>query len=152
EFQHGIPLGPHNVLWGAGYRRASDDIVPSGTTAFQLFFVPPSRTLTWENIFVQDAWKLRTDLELTLGIKAENNDYTGWEWLPSVRIAWKPAENRLVWGALSRAVRAPARLDRDIRINLLAGGASIPVILGGPYFVSEVAKVAEIGYRAQPNR
>ena len=48
----------------------------------------------------------------------------------------------MLWGALSRAVRAPARLDRDI----YAAAATPPFILaGGPDFVSEVANVSELG-------
>jgi iron complex outermembrane receptor protein len=51
-------------------------------------------------------------------------------------------------------VRAPARLDKDFRWNLVgllpAPFNDIPLIGGGPDFVSEVADVYEIGYRAQP--
>ena len=50
-----------------------------------------------------------------------------------------------MWGALSRAVRAPARLDREFFIP-----AAPPFALaGGPNFHSEISNVAEIGYRAQ---
>jgi len=44
---------------------------------------------------------------------------------------------------VSRAVRAPARLDRDI---ISPDG----IVVGGPDFVSEVANVFEIGYRGRP--
>ena len=158
EFQHGIPLGAHKVMWGGGYRHARDD-VPSTLPASPLIalvnrFVPPARTLTWENIFVQDEIRLNEKLDFTVGLKLENNDYTGWEKLPSARLAWKPESNQLLWGAVSRAVRAPARLDRDF--NLVAVGTLVPanfppIIAGGPYFESEVATVFEIGYRAQPS-
>jgi iron complex outermembrane receptor protein len=156
EFQHGIPLGrSHKVLWGAGYRHSRDsvpDTVPTGPVTTILSFVPTGRTLTWQNLFVQDEIKLSERLELTAGVKAENNDYTGWEYLPSVRLAWKPADNRLVWGAISRAVRAPARLDRDFHLDVRvpAINLSVPIIQGGPYFVSEIANVYEIGFREQP--
>ncbi len=52
----------------------------------------------------------------------------------------------MLWSALSRAVRAPARLDRDIRLP----PAPPYLIAGGSGFVAEVAKVLEIGYRGQP--
>jgi len=29
EFQHGIPLGNHKILWGAGYRHARDEVPPT---------------------------------------------------------------------------------------------------------------------------
>jgi iron complex outermembrane receptor protein len=168
EFQHGIPVGAHKIMWGAGYRNSSDTVpdtlVTNPLIALVNRFIPPSRTLTSQNLFVQGEFNLTDRLELTAGIKAESNDYTGTEYLPSVRAAWKLADNHLLWSAASRAVRAPARLDRDF--YLVAVGALAPVllptlpvvppdgrgfILGGPYFESEIAKVYEIGYRAQPN-
>ena len=148
EFQHGIPLGDHKLLWGGGYRRAHDNVPETVPTPLVLRFVPSSRTLTWENVFVQDEIRLTDKLDFTLGIKFESNDYTGWETLPSARLAWKPTKDQLVWGAISRAVRAPARLDRDF--FLVFPPLNFSVIMGGPYFVSEVAKVFEVGYRAQP--
>ena len=67
------------------------------------------------------------------------------EYLPSARLAWKPTADRLVWGSLSRAVRAPARFDRDVRFPATPPFA----VVGGPNFESEVADVVELGYRVQ---
>ena len=39
----------------------------------------PMSTLTWQNVFVQDELRLSDTLELTVGIKLDSNDYTGWE-------------------------------------------------------------------------
>jgi len=141
EFQQGITLGAHKVLWGTGYRQARNDMRNS------LFFgfVPSFRKLNWKNLFAQDEIKLTQSVDLTVGLKLESNDYTGWEYLPSARLAWKPSGNQLVWGSVSRAVRAPARLDRELRFP--PNGLFIN---GGPNFVSEVANVIELGYRAQP--
>lgn len=141
EFQHGIPFELHKILWGAGYRHARDNSQDS------LFFgfVPPSRNLDWVSLFIQDEVQVSKNVGLTLGIRPEKNDYTGWEYLPSARLAWTLSENQLVWGAASRAVRAPARLDRDLFFP--PNGL---FIRGGPDFESEVADVFELGYRAQP--
>src|SRR5438552_11121534 len=108
EFQHALRVGSqHSVIWGGGYRRADDHV--SNTAA--IAFLPADRNLRWGNLFVQDEIALHGDqLRLTLGTKAQSNPYTGTEFLPSARIAWKPDASRLVWSALSRAVRAPARL------------------------------------------
>jgi outer membrane receptor protein involved in Fe transport len=57
--------------------------------------------------------------------------------------------DRLVWGAVSRAVRAPARLDRDF--SLVFTPFNLAIIRGGPYFEAEIAKVFELGYRTQPS-
>lgn len=153
EFQNGIPLGRHKVLWGGGYREMRDHIRPTLPPAV-IFFEPQSERLSWGNIFVQDEVSLAQTLRLTLGLKLESNDYTGWEHLPSARLAWNPDEAHLVWGAVSRAIRAPARLDRDLHMHFVGvlppPFDNLAVIDGGPDFVSEVADVYEVGYRAQP--
>jgi iron complex outermembrane recepter protein len=144
ELQHGMTLGDHRVLWGGGYRRARDDV--GAGLAFSRF-IPENSQLDWLNLFVQDEYRLTPTVELTAGVKFERNDYTGWESLPSVRLAWKPDERKLVWGAVSRAVRAPSRFDRDVFFP----PAGPPFALaGGPNFQSEIANVFELGYRAQP--
>jgi iron complex outermembrane receptor protein len=143
QFQHSLPHGAHRFLWGAGYRRAHDDIAPG----FFFGFVPRSRGLDWANVFAQEELVLTPALTLTFGAKLESNDYSGVETLPSARLAWKLSQRALAWAALSRAVRAPARLDHDIRLP----ATQPPVfIAGGDQFDSEIADVLELGYRAQP--
>jgi iron complex outermembrane receptor protein len=144
EFQHGLAArGAHRLLVGGGYRRAHDDIRPGVFFGF----VPESRTLSWTNFFAQDEITLSERASLSLGMRLEHNSFTGTEVLPSARWSWQLSEDRLLWAAVSRAVRAPARLDRDIVLP-----PQPPfIIAGGPDFVSEVAKVYELGYRAQPS-
>jgi iron complex outermembrane receptor protein len=144
EVQHSVPFGAHKLLWGGGYRSAQDDVA----NGFLFGFVPPSRELEWANLFVQTELALAEKLNLTLGLKLEDNDYTGTESLPTVRLAWNVSPTQLLWTGLSRAVRAPSRLDRDVILPPPLGF----VIRGGPYFVSEVADVVEVGYRAQAGK
>lgn len=145
DLQHNLrTLGRHVIVWGASYRHASDHV--DNTAA--LAFLPADQGLSWTSVFAQDVIALREDLHLTAGTRLERNDYTGTESMPSLRLAWKPTENRLLWGALSRAVRTPSRIDRD----LFVPGQAPFLIAGGPDFRSEVSNVVEIGYRAQPNR
>ena len=143
QFQHDVPLAGQRLLWGGGYRQAREDLQPG----FVFGFRPPRQTLAWSNLFVQDGIRLGPALELTLGAKIERNDYTGNEFLPSVRLAWKPHDDELLWTAVSRAVRAPAPLDRDITLPPRPPF----IIAGGPGFDSELAYVAELGWRAQPS-
>jgi iron complex outermembrane receptor protein len=148
DVQYGMPLGDrHKLLFGGGYRSAHD----TTDRSLLIAFIPAERDLRWANVFVQDTIKLAERLQLTAGAKMESNVYTGWEFLPSARLAWKPEDKQLVWGALSRAVRAPARLDREFFFpgNPLPGAVPF-LIRGGPNFESEFVTVAEIGYRAQP--
>lgn len=134
--------GEHRWVLGAGYRSAEDHSEPGVLFAF----FPTSRDLDWYNAFAQYQYRITPSLETTLGARFEHNTYTGWETLPSLRLAWTAARDHLVWGALSRAVRSPARLDREIFFP-----TQPPFfIAGGPAFDSEVANIAELGYRGQP--
>jgi iron complex outermembrane receptor protein len=143
ELQHAWQVSSaHLVTWGGGYRHARDQVGNSAALAF----LPAERNLDWSNLFAQDEIALAPDLHLTAGARLERNPYTGYEFLPSARLAWKPNRHSLLWTSAARAVRAPARLDRELFLS------SGPVLLdGGPGFRSEVSKVFELGYRAQPS-
>lgn len=131
----------HQLVVGAGYRSA-DDRTGHGST---LAFLPDSRRLAWARVFAQDQIALGEHTELGLSASAEHNPYTGTELLPSVRLAHRVGAGTW-WGSLSRAVRAPSRIDRD-----LVTPAQPPYLFaGGPQFRSEVSNVAELGYRGQP--
>jgi len=143
EAQHGFKVGLHNVVWGGGYRESRDNIENYPSQAF----MPPDTTLRWASLFAQDTLGITDDVDLTLGAKVERNSYTGNEFLPTARVGWRMGQERFMWGAVSRAVRAPSRIDRDLFIP-----ATPPYALaGGSDFDSEVATVYELGFRARPS-
>jgi iron complex outermembrane receptor protein len=150
QLQHAVRLGgAHNVVWGGGYRWAHDDVQNEAAFAF----LPGKTNLHWANLFAQDEVALRDDLRLTAGLKLEQNNYTGLELLPTLRLAWKTQANSLAWSSLSRSVRAPSRIDRDFYSPTsprVVNGVPQYTVAGGPNFDSEVANVFELGYRAQP--
>ena len=150
EVQHGLHLGQsHSLIWGAGYRYVWDRVVNGPAYGF----LPGDLDMHWANVFAQDEIALQPNLKLTAGLKLEENSYTGLEHLPNVRLAWNPDPARLLWASLTRAVRTPSRIDRDLyapTTPIIIGGKPFFVIDGGSQFQSEVAKVAELGYRAQP--
>jgi iron complex outermembrane recepter protein len=134
--------GRHRWLAGLGYRQAKESSEPGLLFAF----IPAQQRLSWTSVFMQDEVQLAEPLALTLGLRLEHNEYTGWEWMPNVRLGYTlPGNGGLVWGALSRAVRSPSRFDREI----YAPATPPYVIAGGPDFDSEIARVAELGYRLQ---
>lgn len=134
-------VGRHQWLAGLGYRRADSRSDPGLIFAL----LPARRELEWISAFVQDEVRVTDRLALTLGLRMEHNTYTGWEALPSVRLGYTLGQDSFVWAGLSRAVRSPARFDREIFVP-----PQPPfIIAGGPDFDSEVANVAELGYRAQ---
>jgi iron complex outermembrane receptor protein len=139
DFQHRLPLGGRNdIVWGAGYRLVEDDF-KSGALAL----VPQRRSLQTFSAFAQDEITLVKDwLHLTLGTKLEHNDYTGFEVQPSARLAWMLSQKQTLWGAISRAIRAPSRIDRELVVP--------PVTFGSPDFESEKLRAYEVGYRVQP--
>jgi iron complex outermembrane receptor protein len=134
------PAQAHELLLGAGYRLEHDrleNIAPAS-----LVVLPTERWLHLWNVFAQDEVRLAPALHLTAGLKAEHNSYSGLEWLPNLRLAWQPLPDHLLWASASRAVRTPARVDRDV---------SVPGLLqSNPAFASEVAQVFEVGWRGQP--
>jgi len=143
QFQHSMRLADsHVVVWGGEYRYSFDRLDNSSFFAF----LPASLDQRWASLFAQDESTLAKDLRLTLGARVERNDYTGNEFLPNARLAWKFASDHLLWTAASRTVRAPSRFDRD---PFVPGNPPF-LLAGGPDFRSEVAKVYEVGYRGQP--
>ena len=135
EFQHDLQPAPrHRVAWGLGYRRTNDELttVPPGLVA------PARRNDASAYLFLRDGIALVPGRwELVLGTKVENTDYSGTEWQPSLRLAWTPNARETWWGAISRAVRVPARLERD-----LLGGSGF-----GDVFAPEELTAYEAGYR-----
>jgi iron complex outermembrane receptor protein len=147
DLQHSVPLGSgHELVWGGGLRQQHDRT----TGGALLAFVPADSRLRLGNVFVQDTMPLAERVKLTLGVKLERNSYTGLEVQPNVRLAWKVDERRLLWSAVSRAVRTPSRLDRDLFIFVNLGPPYNGTLNGGADFVSERLTAYEIGYRAQP--
>jgi iron complex outermembrane receptor protein len=127
------------LLWGAGVRQTRDRNEATALVRFD----PPARTLHWANVFAQYQRLLGPQLEGTAGVKAERATDMGWELLPNLRLAWLHAREATTWAALSRVVRAPARIDRDFYLP----GRPPFLIAGGPAFGPEIATVAELGHR-----
>ncbi len=131
----------HELVWGGGYR-ASHDVTLNTPV---LGFMPAERTQRLASVFAQDEMAVGSKLRMTVGARAEHNTYTGLEWLPNLRLAYSISPGQLAWSALTRTVRSPSRIDRD----LVLPGMPPFVLLSNDSFKSEVANVAEVGYRAQ---
>jgi iron complex outermembrane recepter protein len=152
DFQHHFGLGTrHDILWGLGYRRITDDV--SG--AFPVAFDPPSRDVNLVTGFVQDEVSvIRNRLAVNVGAKFEHNSYTGFELQPTARLLWTPTPSTTVWAAVSRAVRTPSRIDSDLR--LVAQVVDAPPVtrveaLGSDTLEAEALIAYEAGYRVVPD-
>lgn len=150
DVQHRFPLGDRNeIVWGGGYRYSKDEVRPTSDFALS----DPSQGIQLASLFVQDEISVVPDrLHLTLGTKLEHNDFTGFEFQPSARVSWTPNTQQTLWAAISRAVRTPSRVERQLSSYaepwpLIPEGILTPVV-GNPDFGSEDLLAYEIGYRA----
>ncbi len=141
-----------DVLWGLGAR-----VSPSRFTQMVpgLAFTADHLTDSIYSGFVQDEIHIvQRKLALTVGTKVEHNSYNGFDAEPSVRILWTPDQRETFWGAVTRAVRTPSRLDTDLQLtDFLAffPNTTIPVylkVVGDPNFKPEELLGYEAGYRS----
>ena len=143
DLQHSARVGArHDVVWGLGYRLINDRVVNGSVLAF----LPSHVARQWFTGFVQDEIALVPNrLHVALGTKIEHNDYTGFEIQPSGRVNWRLSPSGTLWAAVSRALRTPSRIDRD----LFARVSPTSFLAGGPGFRSEEELAYELGYRHQ---
>ena len=154
DFQHHWTLkGRHDLIWGAGYRRTSDDI--QGT--IDLAFFPTDRVLHQYSLFIQDQIALKPNrLLLTAGTKLEDNDLGGFNVQPSGRLAWTPSEKQSLWAAVGSADGTPSRRTTDCFIPLTVfpgpdGQPIVPTLFGNRHVKSENVVAYEAGWRTEEN-
>jgi iron complex outermembrane receptor protein len=144
ELQHSFALGSaNNIVWGAGERVSRYGI----TNTASFLFLPDHRTLNLANAFIQDAIALDPKLKLTLGVKLEDDPYSGATPLPDARLSWTVSDAAFLWSAVSRAIRSPTPFDRDVVEYL---GAT-RFLTGGGAFKPEKLTAYQIGYRGEPS-
>jgi len=143
DAQHRFALGHRNsIMFGLEYRLMADQIHNPAPTILE--FIPEERNMQLISGFVQDEIILIQDrLSATIGSKFEHNDFSGFEVQPSIRAAYTPATNQMLWAGISRAVRSPTRIDVDFRV---------PAFLNNQLrdlYKSEEVIAYEVGYRIQ---
>ena len=157
--QHTLTFDPRNaIIWGLGYRFTDTALKP----APPFIIMRKSHVgLNLCNVFMQGELKVVPDkFTLTAGIKIEHNDFTNFEFQPSVRVTFKPAPQQTLWAAVSRAVRTPSETEgRDVFTALAGspfvgpgGGLYVPTLVGDADPVAEVLWAYELGYRIQASR
>jgi len=146
DWQHSFKFDKRQgIVWGLGFRLMDHKI-----DNLPLFgFIPPHKTLHLYSAFIQDEIVLiENSLNLSVGSKVEHNDFTGFEFQPSVRLTWTATIDQTLWAAVSRVVRTPSRLERDFVSSLAPG---IPFLVGNHDFESETLIAYELGWRLQPS-
>lgn len=148
------PWDDHELVYGGSYRLFEN----SADGTYAQSFSPENRSMYRGNWFLQDEIALAGDnLHLILGSKFEHNSSTGFEHMPNARVIWSPDEKNSVWGAVSRAVAAPALVFEDVRFPVAAIPASeqlpdtLVEVFGDREVDSEYLVAYEMGYRSELN-
>jgi iron complex outermembrane recepter protein len=146
EIQHNFRLGDWNsIVWGVGDRIEQYQITDRVDIASSLTWRPGARTLNLANVFAEDRIRLSETVEATIGVKAENDPYSGISLMPSGKLSWQASPTDLLWASISRAVRSPTPFDTDVRE--LSGTTLF--LTGDPNFRPEQVTAYEAGYRGQ---
>ena len=150
DFQHHFAWGTRqDMVWGANYRNT--DSGTDGDLGFSLN--PADVNMQLFSLFVQDEIALVPDkLYLTVGTKLDHNYYTGFNLLPSARLAWKLNSRHMLWAAISRVDRTPAETDAGSRLNFAGfpgpgGLPTLAALVGNPHVQDEGLTAYELGYR-----
>lgn len=154
DFQHRLLIGNRNdLIWGGGYRYIHHDIELDIPEIIDV--VPANRSMSLISAFIQDefAW-IPDKLTLMVGSKFEHNDFTGFEFQPSIRLLWRAHAQHTFWGAASGAVRTPFRAHQDFRFVEAVippmGANPLPTVVrfsGNKDIQSENLLAFELGYR-----
>jgi iron complex outermembrane receptor protein len=142
------------LTWGLGARVSPSNYIQVSPG---VNFLPNKQTDSIYSGFVQYELPIvRDKLTLTAGTKLEHNNFSGFDYQPSIRLIWALTEHHSFWTAVTRAVRTPSRIDDDVQFNIFVENTpTAPVyfeILGNPNQKSEQLIGYEAGYRTQVGR
>lgn len=140
------PISAHEIIIGAAYRYLTDDKQGDENTAF----TPAQRHSNLYSALVQDKIALAPETWfLTLGAKLEHNPFSGFEFQPNARLQWHPDQTRTLWAAVSRAVRTPTPVEKDLTGTLATAPNVRAAFVPNDQFKSEKLTAYELGYRHQ---
>lgn len=140
-----VRLGSSQLFsFGAGLRWSPFQIIakyPDET------LIPSSVTDHNHSAFIQDEIHLGDRVSLTAGAKMQQNNYSGFDLLPSARILWSPSARRTLWAGVTRAVTTPSDLEENFFLSGAIGPNAVIQLLGDHHFKSEDVLGYEGGYR-----
>lgn len=157
DLQYRRTRGEHDLIFGAGYRRARQAF----RSGVGIAVVPETGHFELHSAFVQDEIALAGPaLKLTVGSKFEHHTFSGFNAQPNARVLWTPVQGQVLWASAARAVRSPLFWERNSRItfgeNLPPGSASNPTPVpldiegvGSTSIRPERLDAFELGWRAQ---
>lgn len=144
-------LGRHLVTGGLSYRFAKDEL---GETSAILRLTDAQVSQNQWGIYAQDEVHFFADaLRITLGGKLEDLEFTGMAFQPTFRALWEVNDTHTLWGAASRAVRTPSRIELHSRMTFLDRTPDGPVVVrvnGQSGLHAEDLHAYELGWRWRP--
>lgn len=142
EVQHRKSISQkHELTFSSGYRGILD--ATSGNTYARL--IPASMTYGIAQLSMVDDIELWKDrLQLTVGARLEHNSFSRFSVQPTLRLQWSISRHHSLWGAVSRAIRSPARLDGGLERVYAATGFGVRSYEG---HTAESLKAIDVGYR-----
>ena len=142
DVQHSFDLGSRNaIVWGGGGRFSRYRIDNTAS----LLFSPDSRSLNLADLFAQDTISLTSKAQVTVGLKLEDDPYSGLAVLPNLRASYSPTTEVMLWAAASRAVRSPTPFDTDVIEKV----GAVSFLTGDPQFDPVDLTAYETGVRVQ---
>ena len=145
DFLHRFWMGDRNqISWGLGARVSPSKVKMTVPT---ITFNPAQQTDWIATAYAEDNLRLVPDkLALIVGSKFDWNNYTNYEDQPSARLMYTPTPTATLWAAVSKSVRIPDRVDRDVQVDVYVP----PIwgrITGNPHIHAERLIAYELGGR-----
>ncbi|MGG2395839.1 TonB-dependent receptor domain-containing protein [Pseudomonas sp. SH1-B] len=95
-------------------------------------------------LFLEDEWRLRDDLALTLGARYEDHEAFGGHVSPRAYLVWNTSDTWTLKGGVSRGYKTPSLNQLHDGINGVTGQGST-ITIGSPDLDPEITTNTEIG-------
>ena len=151
DFHYHFHAGPRNdIVTGIDFR-VSDQVFTNGS---EIALGSGHRLDYLSSAFLQDEVRISGSLAFTIGSKIEHNSYTGFEFEPSLQLAWSPSDRQTLWFSVSKAIEQPSWIYTAAQVDfgsipLNGGGFAVEHISGNPLETSPRMIHYELGYRRE---
>ncbi|MCP4716980.1 MAG: TonB-dependent receptor [Deltaproteobacteria bacterium] len=149
EFQHNLHISErHRLVWGTSYRTVTFKYRNTPKVTFD----PTYRRESTYTAFLQYTITLVPErLDFITGTKIEHNEYTDFEFNPTLRLVWTPHENHTLWAAATRTIKPAAMIYNFATIHLTAlrPDTTLSIIPDRNNYLMKV-QTLELGYRVRP--
>ena len=137
--------------------RTIDDFLESKTVASTgnayLAYDPEKLNYQIYSFFIQDKYEIIDEkLFITLGSKFGYNEFTNFNFQPTIRASYLQSDNHMLWSSISRAVRTPTRGEDGITVLAAYSGSTALYQQGRKTYDNEDLTAYEIGYRYRKDK